>query len=230
MEELRLTVNEAAETLILSPSSVYNWIERGKLDIDDSTGEKIIVISPKKAEEIRERNLKSKRVKNSNKFQEITEDFQENTVNNVVNSNNDKDILQEIIKSDQLELIKYVAELSSKAGKYELLEDKQRESNQVISDWQGKYFESQYDYKKLQENYSNLQQENEKLKNKKQFKIWAISIIILFLGLVISLIFINKKGINTDYKVENKKVNNATTQTIQVNKNLSKPLKVVKYD
>lgn len=190
MEKLRLTVNEAAEALFLSPSSVYNWIERGKLDIDDSSGEKIIVISSEKASEIRERNLKSKRVKNSNKLQEITEDFQENPVNKVVNSSNDKEMLQEIIGNDQLELIKYIAELSSKAGKYELLEDKQRESNQVISDWQGKYFESQYDYKKLQENYNNLQKENEKIKNKKYFKVVLISLIILSLTLFMSLIFV----------------------------------------
>jgi hypothetical protein len=189
MEKLKLTVNEAAEMLILSPSSVYNWIERGKLDIDNSTGEKVIVITPEKAEEIRERNQKSKRVKNSNKFQESSTLLQENTVNNVVNSNNDKEILQEFVKNDQLELIKYVAELSSRAGKYELLEDKQRESNQVISDWQGKYFEAQYDYKKLQDNYSNLQKENEKLKNKKILKISVISLAVLSLMLILSLIF-----------------------------------------
>lgn len=63
MNQLKLSVQEAQELLLLSQSSVYSWIDKGKLQSQDTPGGKIIIISRNEAEEIRNFNLKSRRNK-----------------------------------------------------------------------------------------------------------------------------------------------------------------------
>ena len=63
MNELKLSIQEAQELLLLSQSSVYSWIDKGKLQSQDTPGGKVIVISRKEADEIRNFNLKSRRNK-----------------------------------------------------------------------------------------------------------------------------------------------------------------------
>ena len=63
MDELKLTIPEAQELLLLSQSSVYSWIDKGKLQSAETPGGKVIVISRKEAEEIRNFNMKSRRNK-----------------------------------------------------------------------------------------------------------------------------------------------------------------------
>ena len=50
MDELKLTIQEAQELLLLSQSSVYSWIDKGKLRSIETPGGKLIVISRKEAE------------------------------------------------------------------------------------------------------------------------------------------------------------------------------------
>ena len=52
-EKLYLTVQEAAEALLMSQSSVYSWVERGRLDSEELPSGKVIVISKKDVEKIR---------------------------------------------------------------------------------------------------------------------------------------------------------------------------------
>ena len=44
-EILKLSVQEATEALLMSQSSVYSWIERGKLKTEELPSGKVIVIS-----------------------------------------------------------------------------------------------------------------------------------------------------------------------------------------
>ena len=74
MDELKLTIQEAQELLLLSQSSVYSWIDKGKLRSIETPGGKLIVISRKEAEEIKNFNLKSRRNKAAKQFQQKNSD------------------------------------------------------------------------------------------------------------------------------------------------------------
>ena len=86
MKNLKLTIAEAQEMLLMSQSSVYAWIDKGKLQAIESPSGKLIVISETEANQIRDLNLKSKRNKTSkastirNEEGEIySNNFQENS-------------------------------------------------------------------------------------------------------------------------------------------------------
>ena len=48
-----------------------------------------------------------------------------------------------VINDSTLELVQFIAELSKRAGKAELLEDRQKQSENDAEYWRGKYFELQ---------------------------------------------------------------------------------------
>lgn len=67
-----------------------------------------------------------------------------------------------------------IAELSAKAGKYELLEDKQREYQDDKKYWQEKYFESETEVKTLIKLNTQLSIENQQLKEQTSKKWWKL--------------------------------------------------------
>ncbi len=167
MEERKLTVQEAVDELLMSQSSIYSWIEKGKLKSEDHPTGKLIVISSKEIEEIRNFNLKSRRNKvskqtysKSDNFQEIPvidAEYSRNYEENVTNYDNTSyDGLMNVSE----EFAKYVSELSAKAGKYELLADLQREKEADKEFWKNQYFEMKSAYDNLQETLKNKELEN----------------------------------------------------------------------
>ena len=60
-ETLKLSVQEATEVLLMSQSSVYSWIERGKFQTEELPSGRVIVISKNEAEKIR-RIRRSRRI------------------------------------------------------------------------------------------------------------------------------------------------------------------------
>lgn len=182
MEELKLTVEEAAERLVLSPSSVYTWIEKNKLIVDDSTGQKLIVISSSDADIIRERNLKSKRIRNSNKFQEDSNNLQENTIKDVENSNNLQQQFQNIPVNynnsnnfDPILILEKYENYILKAGQVLQLEDSQKRAEGDKEHWMKLFFEMKYNHESLQERYNKLQEEFENYKKNSFKKPWKIN-------------------------------------------------------
>src|SRR5574344_1023038 len=153
MEDVKLTVQEATEILLMSQSSVYAWIERGKLKTEDTPTGKLIVISKKELEKIKEYNLKSKRNKVSKKNLQNEDDFQEIPVIDAEFSSNYEenvtipDKTPENVGVVNIELINLIKNLSSKtedlafkAGKYELLEDMRKKEADNATFWQNEYF------------------------------------------------------------------------------------------
>jgi len=145
MENLRLTIQEAQEILLMSQSSVYAWIDKGKLQTEESPNGKIIVISNKEANQIREMNLKSKRNKaskqilqnqqNSDQFQEIptiSAEFYRET------SSKNSEIANDNIT---FQLVEELKNLAIEAGKYKQLEIIRNEEKDKFEFWQSKYFE-----------------------------------------------------------------------------------------
>ncbi len=181
MELIKLAVSDAVETLLMSQSTIYNWIEKDKLKLDPESSEKIIIISQEEIDKIRERNLSSKRNKISKKLHESSDNdynnIQENPIIDVEISNNSQESyepFQENTNTNQMELVKFISELSAKAGKYELLEDNSRQSKEDVKYWQEKYFELQNDYNKLQNKFDNLQ---EALENEKKRPFWKRNVL-----------------------------------------------------
>lgn len=171
MEMKKLTVQEAVEQLLMSQSSIYSWIDKGKLTIEDHPTGKLIVISSKELEEIRELNLKSRRNKVSKQiFQKdddlheipvIDAEFSRNYEENVTNySNFDTESGMNVSEG----FAKYISDLSAKAGKYELLADLQKEKEADKEFWKNQYFELKNEHEKLQENLKNIEIENATLK------------------------------------------------------------------
>lgn len=160
--QLYLTIQEAAEALLMSQSSVYAWIEKGRLEVEDLPSGKIIVISKEEAEKIKTINAKSKRNKasrqnqcigaefvkssrNDQNFPEFSSDFQPNMETRAPEGIPDfSSKLQ-----DSLELAKLISELSTKAGKYELLSDLQREQRENAEFWKNEYFRLQSENNEL---------------------------------------------------------------------------------
>ena len=92
-EILKLTVQEATEALLMSQSSVYSWIERGKLKTEELPSGKVIVISRNEVENIRECNLKSRRNRVSKQNISNSDNLQENHVIDVEFSSNCDEML-----------------------------------------------------------------------------------------------------------------------------------------
>ena len=189
MEERKLTVQEAVEELLMSQSSIYAWIDKGKLKAEEHPTGRLIVISSKEIEEIRMLNMKSRRNKvskqstqNNDNFQEtpvIDAEYSRNYEENVTNYSN---AFSDIGMNVSEEFAKYISELSAKAGKYELLADLQKEREADKEFWKNQYFELKTNYESLQETLKlkelenlALQKQVEELKNaqKKSFALFG---------------------------------------------------------
>lgn len=175
MEERKLTVQEAVDELLMSQSSIYAWIEKGKLKFEDHPTGRLIVISNKQIEEIRELNLRSRRNKVSKQNQQKNPLFQETSVIDAEFSRNYEENLTNYSNAPldssmnvSEEFAKYISHLSAKAGKYELLADLQKEKEADKEFWKNKYFELQADYDKLQESLKTIELEN--LASKKEIE------------------------------------------------------------
>jgi len=142
MEDLKLTIQEAQEMLLMSQSSVYAWIDKGKLQTIDGPGGKVIVISPKEAEQIRELNLKSKRNKTSKSYINTTASFQETPIINAEILNNEAHHTTHLPNDTvTLHLITELKELAVETGKYKQLEIIRNEEKESRKYWEDKYFE-----------------------------------------------------------------------------------------
>ena len=185
MNELKLSIQEAQELLLLSQSSVYSWIDKGKLQSKETPGGKIIVISRKEAEEIRNFNLKSRRnkvAKQSAQGAQPEELREENSVTNVEildNSTSEEhvNLLYETsenqsheplsISSDMtLKLISRIEELALEAGRFKQLEILRNEERENVKFWMEKYHELSAELKKKDYEINALKLQIEELKRK----------------------------------------------------------------
>ena len=145
MNELKLSIQEAQELLLLSQSSVYSWIDKGKLQSQDTPGGKVIVISRKEADEIRNFNLKSRRnkvarqvVQNSLKEAAVEED---SVISAEILETDTPDIRQKTSPDMTLQLISRIEELAVEAGRFKQLEILRNEEKENVKFWQEKYHE-----------------------------------------------------------------------------------------
>jgi DNA-binding MarR family transcriptional regulator len=90
---------------------------------------------------------------------------QQYTNNNNQQVNNNQQQPQQIDN----QLVLYIADLSAKASKYEMIEDKSKEDKENTKFWQDKYFESENEVKKLIKLNTQLETENQQLKKKGLF-------------------------------------------------------------
>lgn len=174
VETVQFTVQQASETLFMSQSSVYSWINRGRFRTKNTPSGKIILLSKKEADEIRKTNLESRRMKasksnfdtsaklqdfteNSEELQEITKDeiqpekIEEKKPDPEVKINPNINIT-----GSTLELVQFIAELSKRAGKAELLEDRQKQSENDAEYWRKQYFELQAEFKSVNAELAEL--------------------------------------------------------------------------
>ena len=174
VETVQFTVQQASETLFMSQSSVYSWINRGRFGTKNTPSGKIILLSKKEADEIRKTNLESRRMKasksnfdtpaklqdfteNSEELQEITKDeiqpekIEEKKPDTEVKINPNINIT-----GSTLELVQFIAELSKRAGKAELLEDRQKQSENDAEYWRKQYFELQAEFKSVNAELAEL--------------------------------------------------------------------------
>lgn len=142
MKNLKLTIAEAQEILLMSQSSVYSWIDKGKLQAVETPSGKIIQITEFEANQIREMNLKSKRNKAS---KQLNKDKQETILNNeqeeeipIISKNYTQTNMTESLTE---KLILELKELAVEAGKYKQLEIIRTEEKENQQYWQEKYFE-----------------------------------------------------------------------------------------
>ena len=177
-EIMKISVQEATELLLMSQSSVYSWIERGKFKTEDLPSGKVIVISGKEAEQIKEYNLKSRRNKVSKQSQQNIDNLQENNVidaeftgnyeeNVTIPNDNPLNLAANgSLSKETLKLVELVSNLSAKAGKYELLEDMQKQREQDLEYWKNRYFE-------LKTENDQLKAELEKLRSRSFFGLFS---------------------------------------------------------
>lgn len=182
---LKLTVQEAVDTLLMSQSSVYSWIERGKLKTEELPSGKVIVISKNEVENIRECNLKSRRNKVSKQNLANSDNLQENPVIDVEFSSNYEEKLSNSepefnqafsdainphdafvsgSSTSALEIAKMISDLSAKAGKYELLADLQKENKENAEFWKNEFFRLQAENNELRAENLMLKRDLERAK------------------------------------------------------------------
>ncbi len=177
MQNLKLSIQEAQELLLMSQSSVYSWIDKGKLQTADGPSGKLIVISSNEANQIRELNLKSKRNKASKQVTGADTSFRVNSSN----LQEETEILRENIETPTPatftdRLVLELKELAMEAGKYKQLEIIRNEEKENAKYWQEKFFEinhalieKNYEISALNQQISELKAELEKAKKRKWF-------------------------------------------------------------
>ena len=164
MKEYKLSVQDAVEQLLMSQSTIYSWIDKGFLKTEETPAGRFIVISENELQQIRSRNLKSKRNKVSKQL--ISEN-----ASNVVDAevlNNGEELLRNINNAGGSDIIKLISDLASKAGKYELLEDIQKQKQQDVDYWRNEYFKINSEKNNLEVEKAQLIRENSDLKNKNE--------------------------------------------------------------
>ncbi len=170
MDELKLTIQEAQEMLLLSQSSVYSWIDKGKLQSAETPGGKVIIISRKEAEEIRNFNLKSRRNKVAKQTLQKTSSESASSDTPVINAEIlENDTQDDSLKSTQnvtLRLISRIEELALDAGRFKQLEILRNEEKENVKFWQEKYHELNLELKKKESELNSLKLELQALKNK----------------------------------------------------------------
>ncbi len=189
METLKLTIQEAQELLLLSQSSVYSWIDKGKLQSQETPGGKIIIISRKEAEEIKNFNLKSRRNKVakqvSQKYSEASQNIETAVINAEILENEAGKAQNDITvnpatdtllsqntnisaSSDiTLKLISKIEELALEAGRFKQLEILRNEEKENVKFWQEKYHELSAELKKKDYEILALKAQIEALRGKK---------------------------------------------------------------
>lgn len=178
MQNLKLSIQEAQEMLLMSQSSVYAWIDKGKLHTTEGPGGKIILITQTEANQIRELNLKSKRNKASKQFQSNIK-IENSSYTNSTNSDNLQEFSENTSESQTdltsrsltARLITELKELAVEAGKYKQLEIIRNEEKENVKYWENKFFEvsqklyeKDYEITALKQQISGLQQELEQTK------------------------------------------------------------------
>jgi len=166
MKEYKLTVQDAVEQLLMSQSTIYSWIDKGFLKIEETPAGRFIVISENELQQIRSRNLKSKRNKVS---KQLTSQASGDSAPNVVDAevlNNNEELLRNINLNGNNEIIKLISDLAAKAGKYELLEDIQKQKQQDVEYWRNEYFKINSEKNDLQVENARLIRENGEQKEK----------------------------------------------------------------
>ena len=181
MAVIKLNCEEAQEQLLIGTSTFYGWYNAKKFDVekDKDTNIKYLLIEEDTVQKIRAKNLNKRKNKPVLENNEVEQNIPENTVIDAEYSKNENQSFLEssgkLQWNNPLELMKYVADLSAKAGKYELLEDKSKEQKEDTLHWQNKYHELNYKYKKISEDYEKLQNEHKKLledSKKEQKQAW----------------------------------------------------------
>ncbi len=170
MDELKLTIPEAQELLLLSQSSVYSWIDKGKLQSAETPGGKVIVISRKEAEEIRNFNMKSRRNKVARQVlqKNIKDEFEAESpvINAEILENDGSESTQKASQDVTLQLISRIEELAVEAGRFKQLEILRNEEKENVKFWQEKYHELNLELKKKESELNSLKLELQALKNK----------------------------------------------------------------
>ena len=168
MKEYKLSVQDAVEQLLMSQSTIYSWIDKGFLKTEETPAGRFIVISENELQQIRSRNLKSKRNKVS---KQLTSQNVSENASNVVDAevlNNGDELLRNINNAGGSDIIKLISDLASKAGKYELLEDIQKQKQQDVDYWRNEYFKINSEKNSLEVEKAQLIRENSDLKKKNE--------------------------------------------------------------
>ena len=171
MDELKLTIPEAQELLLLSQSSVYSWIDKGKLQSAETPGGKVIVISRKEAEEIRNFNMKSRRNKVARQVlqKNIKDEFEAESpvINAEILENDGSESTQKASQDVTLQLISRIEELAVEAGRFKQLEILRNEEKETVKFWQEKYHELNLELKKKDLEINALKVQIQELKGQK---------------------------------------------------------------
>ncbi len=174
MDELKLTIQEAQDLLLLSQSSVYSWIDKGKLQSAETPGGKVIVISKKEADEIRNFNLKSRRNKVAKQVlqKNTMEDNQQETpvINAEILENTGIEEPQKSSQDVTLRLISRIEELAVDAGRFKQLEILRNEEKENLKFWQEKYHELNLELKKKDVEITSLKAQLEAFKARAEQK------------------------------------------------------------
>lgn len=156
MTEIRLTVQDAVEQLLMSQSTIYTWIDKGFLQVEETPAGRVIIISEEELEQIRDRNLKSKRNRVS---KQMTSSPAAESVSGVLDAevlNTQEELFKSTSAMPNNDILKLISDLASKAGKYELIEDIQKQKQEDIEFWRNEYF-------RLNSENARLQTENAQL-------------------------------------------------------------------
>ena len=171
MDELKLTIPEAQELLLLSQSSVYSWIDKGKLQSAETPGGKVIVISRKEAEEIRNFNMKARRNKVARQVlqKNIKDEFEAESpvINAEILENDGSESTQKASQDVTLQLISRIEELAVEAGRFKQLEILRNEEKENVKFWQEKYHELNLELKKKDLEINALKVQIQELKGQK---------------------------------------------------------------